>query len=105
VAARVPPIRADNRTTLQEYFVQFIAVAETLDLRLDGEYYRWGATSKEPLLLLRADGVDAEPLTAFDRFPAAETSALLGLAEAPEQLQVLAFRIHALCNLSGCRRF
>jgi hypothetical protein len=105
VAARVPPLRADNRTTLQEYFVQLIAVAETLDLRLDGEYYQWGVTSKEPLMLLRADSVDAEPLAAFDRFPAAEASALRGLAETPEHLQVVAFRIHALCNLSGCQRF
>ncbi len=105
VAARVPPIREDNRTSLQEHFVQLIAVAETLNLRLDGDHYRWGATSKQPLLLLRADGVDAEPLTAFDRFPAAKTIALQGLAVAPEQLSVLAFRIHAICDLSGCRRF
>jgi len=105
VAARVPPIQSDNRTTLQPYFVQLIAVAETLDLRRDGDAYRWGAVSKQPIMLLRADGVDAEPLTSFDRFPVAETRTLLGLEGSPEHLQVLAFRIHALCDLSGCRRY
>ncbi len=105
VAARVPPIHSDNRTTLRPYFAQLIAVAETLDLRRSGENYVWGASSKQPIMLLRADGVAAEPLTSFDGFPVAATTATLGLATPPEHLQVLGFRIHALCNLSGCRSF
>ncbi len=105
VAARVPPIHSDNRTTLQPHFVQFVAVAETLNLRRDGDDYRWDGVSNHPILLLRKDGVDAEPLTSFDRFPVAATVAQQGLKVAPEHLQVLAFRIHSMCDLTGCRRY
>lgn len=104
VAARVPPLHPVNSTTLQPDFVQFVAVAETLNLHRVGDEYRSGAISRQPLLLLHARGVDAEPLTSFDRFPAAATAALLGLSATPDQLQTIAFRIHTWCDLSGCRR-
>lgn len=102
---RAPPLHRDNRTTMQPDFVQLIARAERLELRRDGEHYRLGERSGQPVLLLRARGVEAQPLTAFDRFPVAGVSALLGLAQAPPALEVIALRIHALCDQAGCRRF
>lgn len=104
-AARVPPIASDNRTTLQPYFVQLVAVAESLTLRRDGDAYRLDQPSPQPIMLLHADGVKADPLTSFDRFPVDRTSASQGLADAPDELQVLGFRIHARCDLDGCRQF
>jgi hypothetical protein len=104
-AARVPPIDRDNRTTLQPDFAQLLAVAEPLTLRRDGGDYRLDAVSAQPIMLLRADHVDAEPLTSFERFPAERTRALLGLDTTPERLPVLGMRIHAFCDIGGCREF
>lgn len=105
VAARVPPIAEDNRTTLQPFFLQLMAVAENVTLRRDGDDYRLPQPSPQPIMLLHADGVDATPLMAFDRFPALATSASQGLTTPPDELSLLAFRIYALCNLAGCSRY
>ena len=105
VAARVPPIAEDNRTTLQPFFLQMIAVAENVTLRREGDDYRLPQPSPQPIMLLHADGVDATPLMAFDRFPALATSASQGLTTPPDELSLLAFRIYALCNLAGCSRY
>lgn len=104
-AARVPPIRRDNATTLQPDFAQLLAVAERVELRLEGGQYRLSAASTLPTMLLPKAGSGSNPLTAFDRFDAKAVAAMLGIANPPEQLTVLAFRIRALCNLQGCRQF
>lgn len=104
-AARQPPIAADNRTTLQPYFVQLLGVAEYVSLTRAGDDYLLPSPSAQPILLLHAAGVDAPPLTSFERFPVLATRASQGLSTAPDTFSVLAFRIHALCNLDGCQRY
>jgi len=102
VAARVPPIHADNSTSLQDYFVQLIGVAEEIRLIRYGDRYRTAAPSRQPILLLRAQGVTADPLNTYGDFAITELERISGQAYRDTEIQIIAFRVHAACNIIGC---
>lgn len=105
VAARIPPIAPDNRTSLQDYFVQVVGVAESVQLQREDGGFRMLQPSAQPIMLLHAPGVAAEPLTSFQYFAGGELQALLGVSELPPQLTLMGLRISEMCDLSGCRSF
>lgn len=105
VAARVPPIAADNRTTLQDHFAQLLGTAERIRLLREGDRYRVSGASAQPLMLLRANGSDAQPIV-FTEFVEPSQLRDLALDDGHSQsLELIAFRIHAYCNITGCQTF
>ena len=106
VALRAGPFRADNAVTLQDYFVEFIARVELLELRRSGTSYELTPPSPEPVMLLPISTVSADPLTSFSTFSADAVAGLLDLPRPlPPQLQVHGLRIKRLCSKQGCQEF
>lgn len=105
VAVREPPFRADNATSLHDYFTQFVARVETVELHRDGANFVVTPRSDEPLMLLPKASVSAEPLTSFEIFPAAGVAGLLGMADAPSELEWPGLRIKRFCRMQSCQEF
>ncbi len=105
IAARVPPIRPDNKTSLQPYFVQLVATAELITLERHGDRYQMAQPSPQPIMLLRSPGVTAEPVTTYGNYAIADVERLTGTEDDAQKRQVLGFRVHALCNIAGCQQF
>lgn len=105
--ARVPPIAPDNRTTMPAHFLQFIARAEPIQLRKEGEHYRLasGVPDDQPWMLLRAERGEGNAILSTGAFPVADVLKREALAEAPDLIETTGFRIFTLCDPSGCRRF
>lgn len=104
---RVPPIAPDNRTTMPRNFLQFIARAEAITLTREGEVYQLssGESDDRPWLLLRSERGEGDAALAFGEFQVSDVLRLEALDEAPATLETTGFRISALCDSAGCRRF
>lgn len=105
VAVRESPFRADNATSLHDYFIQFIARVELVELRRSGTNFVASPQSAEPLMLLPKASVSTEPLTTLGDFPADGIAGLLGVADAPTELEWPGLRIKRFCRLHSCQEF
>ncbi len=106
VALRSAPFQPDNAITLQDYFVEFVARVELVELQGSGSSYELTPSSPEPVMLLPISTVTADPLTSFSSFSAAAVAELLNLpSPLPQQLQVYGLRIKRLCTKQGCQEF
>lgn len=100
IAARIPPIRSDNATILMPQFTQFLAVAESVELLLEGEVYRMKEPSNVPLVLIPSIPSGPRPMT----FDATGVAKVYGYDAPPETLIATGFRFRSLCKIDGCRR-
>lgn len=98
VAARVPPLHADNRTTLTEGFVQLAGRVEAIRLRRGDAGY--AAPDDALWFALPARSGDF-PRLFVGAIAAADLRALLG-REPGESVELRAIRVSALCRLQGC---
>lgn len=105
IALRAPPFRLDNLTLLSDAFMRSISIAERVTLRRDGEIYRIDGDVSAPFMLLPAPTIKATPVIAPGHLPVAMLTSLMGLAEAPDQLTLIAFRIRSLCFNQNCRNY
>lgn len=58
--------------------------------------------SKQPILLLRAQGVAADPLSTYGDFAITELDRISGQGYRDTEIRIIAFRVHAACNVIGC---
>lgn len=100
VAARIPPIRADNATILLPQFSQFLAVAEIMELQLEGINYRFKDNRDSLVIMIPY----LPPGSASMTFDASEVSRIHGLERPTEKLIINGFRVHSLCRIDECRR-
>lgn len=102
MATRRPPFRADNLPWRRDGFSQLAAVAERVDLQLEGDRYQLVQQTTQPVIVFRKNGSQAQPMTSTSSFGASEMQALLGLDSTPEHVSVLGFRIREYCSADGC---
>lgn len=106
VIVRAPPIPADNRPRVGADFLQFLAVAETLDLRREGDRYRVFGTAGDRgnFVLIRMPEGQGLPALASDGVTPAELQRLTGRRDLPDALLLRGFRIASWCGPGGCHR-
>lgn len=103
VLTRRPPYRRDNQPQSIESFFQAFTVVESVTLLRVGDEYELRNSNRQPVMLLRVPGVKRSPILVSDRVAAADVDALRGIEDAPAQLELLGFRVKALCDVDGCR--
>ena len=104
MATRRPPWQPDNRPNLDAGFAQMHALAEQVTLVRVDDHYRIESPTAMPIMLLRTPQGSPQALIAREQFSVNEVVALRALNEVPDRLQLLGFRMLAMCNLEGCRR-
>ncbi|GMU44567.1 MAG: hypothetical protein DYH17_14125 [Xanthomonadales bacterium PRO6] len=102
VAARVPPLAADNRTTLTADFLQLLGVAETVELVRDAGSYRIQEAGAARWFMLPTRAGDA-PRFFVRSMSEADLAGLLGRSPGDRE-RLTAFRVKAYCRLAGCTR-
>lgn len=104
-AIRSPPFRADNLTRLGAGSIQLLGMAESLTLQRDDGRYRFANGDIAPRLFLPLPPSKAAPLVASAEIPVEQLLALTGRSDAPEELQLIAFRVRSFCMSQQCQYY
>jgi hypothetical protein len=102
-AVRSPPFRADNQTSLGNNNIQLLGVAESVKLQRDGDFYRFASADSAPLFFLPVPPSDGVPVLATAEIPVEKLLALTGHTDAPEEMQLIAFRVRSFCMAEKCQ--
>ena len=105
VAARQPPLRADNKTTLQSDFSQFAATAELVNLLRSGDSYHLAdGESVQPIVLLPAPNSGGNPIVSQSNFHRRDVARII-VGIPGDHVQVIGFRISVYCDISACTQY
>lgn len=105
IAVRAPPFMPGNRTSLHDFFMQMLTIAEVITFERSGDVYRENAPDGRSLLILPVPGAAADPAIMTVTIPVDTLAALNGMRniDIPARMSILAFRIERYCDIQGCR--
>ena len=105
IAARQPPLNADNSTSLQPYFSQFLGVADFISVVRSGDRFEMNPYElNSPVVFLPMDSSKNDPVTTV-RWLSQSDIAKLVEKNSADPLVLKGFRVSSYCSMAGCQNY
>jgi len=103
VALRVSPFRPDNAVSLDDEFVQLVAIVIDVDLRKIGDQYALDGQGR-PIMFIPPAGSDLQPVVGTSLFNASDLRAI-SVQLHGDDVRTRAFEIRKYCKSETCSTF